>query len=174
MKRIFNKKAYFYPMSELKSIHRFAVDGIEGTTIDFALFKGKKIMVVNVASECGNTPQYQQLQELYETFQDKLVVVGFPCNDFGNQEPGTDSDIQQFCTTRYGVTFPLTSRISIISDDPHPVYQWLTQKSLNGVLDSEVTWNFQKYLLDENGRLVQSLPPSLDPTDESVLDWLSH
>jgi glutathione peroxidase len=159
-------------MTVSDSIHRFSVKGIEGTIIDFAQFKGKKIMVVNVASECGYTPQYAQLQELYETFQDKLVVIGFPCNDFGNQEPGSENEIQAFCSVRFGVTFPLTSKVSILKN-PSPVYQWLMQKSQNGVADSEVTWNFQKYLLDENGHLINVIAPSASPFDEQVLEWLS-
>ena len=157
----------------MDSIHQFKVKGIEGKEIDFAQFKGKKIMVVNVASECGFTPQYQQLQELYEEFQDKLTIVGFPSNDFGGQEPGTNEEIRAFCTLRYGVDFPLAAKTRIKGSDKHPVYQWLTQKSKNGVADSEVQWNFYKYLLDENGHLVQSFPSSVSPLDEKILDWLA-
>lgn len=130
-------------------------------------------MVVNVASECGFTPQYQQLQELYEEFHDKLTIVGFPSNDFGGQEPGTNEEIRAFCTRRYGVDFPLAAKITIKGSEKHPVYQWLTQKSKNGVADSQVQWNFYKYLLDENGHLVQSFPSSVSPLDEQILDWLA-
>ena len=112
----------------MNTIHEFKVEGIEGEEIDFSLFKGKKILVVNVASECGFTPQYQQLQELYEEFKDKLVIVGFPCNDFGGQEPGNDEEIRNFCALRFGVEFPLASKVSILRDRT-PVYQWLTQKT---------------------------------------------
>ncbi len=154
----------------MNTLHSFKVEGIEGEEIDFAAFAGKKIMVVNVASECGLTPQYQQLQELYEEFGDKFVIIGFPANNFGGQEPGSNSDIQAFCSRRYGVSFPLAAKIDIRT---HPVYRWLTQKSENGVLDSQVTWNFQKYLLDESGRLVHCLPPDASPLDEKVLEWLS-
>lgn len=154
------------------SIHQFKVEGIEGSEINFADFEGKKIMVVNVASECGFTPQYQQLQALYQEFRDRLVVVGFPSNDFGGQEPGTNEAIQAFCTQRYGVDFPLAAKIKI-KGSPHPVYQWLTQKSQNGVADSEVRWNFHKYLLDENGHLFKDLPSSVSPLDEPILDWLN-
>jgi len=129
-------------------------------------------MVVNVASECGFTPQYQQLQELYQEFRDKLVIVGFPSNDFGGQEPGTNEAIRAFCTQRYGVDFPLAAKINI-KGSPHPIYQWLTQKTRNGVADSEVRWNFHKYLLDENGHLIQDLPSSVSPLDEPILDWLN-
>lgn len=156
----------------MDSIHQFKVEGIEGSEINFADFSGKKIMVVNVASECGFTPQYQQLQELYQEFRDKLVIVGFPSNDFGGQEPGTNEAIRAFCTQRYGVDFPLAAKINI-KGSPHPIYQWLTQKARNGVADSEVRWNFHKYLLDENGHLIQDLPSSVSPLDEPILDWLS-
>ncbi len=156
----------------MSSIHPFKVEGIEGKEIDFSQWKGKKVMIVNVASECGYTPQYQQLQALYEAFQHKLAIVGFPCNDFGGQEPGDEEEIKAFCTKRYGVTFPLAAKITIRGANAHPIYNWLTQQSQNGVMDSEVSWNFQKYLLDENGYLVKILPPSTNPLDEQVLDWL--
>lgn len=130
-------------------------------------------MIVNVASECGYTPQYQQLQELYEEFIDKLVIVGFPSNDFGGQEPGSNEEIRAFCTQRYGVTFPLSTKVSVKGSGAHPLYRWLTRKAENSVADSEVQWNFQKYLLDENGHLVKHLPSSVSPLDEVVLDWLS-
>ena len=140
-----------------------------GGTIDFSALAGKKILIVNVASECGLTPQYQQLQELYEEFEDKLTIVGFPANNFGGQEPGTNDEIQTFCTRNYGVTFPLATKVDVTT---HPIYRWLTQKSQNGVLDSEVTWNFQKYALDEQGRLVHFFPPATSPLDEEVLNWV--
>ncbi|MDX1941391.1 MAG: glutathione peroxidase [Saprospiraceae bacterium] len=156
----------------MHSIHQFKVAGIEGEEIDFAQFKGKKIMVVNVASECGFTPQYQQLQELYEEFQDKLMIVGFPSNDFGGQEPGTNEEIRAFCTRRYGVSFPLTAKITIKGSNMHPVYQWLTQKTQNGVANSEVQWNFYKYLLDESGHLVKNFSSVVSPLDDEILGWL--
>lgn len=127
-------------------------------------------MIVNVASECGYTPQYQQLQELYEGYGDKLAIVGFPANNFGGQEPGSNNEIKSFCSLRYGVTFPLAAKIDITA---HPVYRWLTRKSENGVADSRVDWNFQKYLLDENGCLIRSLPSSASPLDDEILDWLN-
>lgn len=156
----------------MHSIHSLKVAGIGGKEIDFADFAGKKLLIVNVASECGYTPQYQQLQELYEAFQDKLVIVGFPSNDFGGQEPGTNEEIQTFCKQRYGVTFPLATKITIQGTEVHPVYQWLTQKAQNGVADSAVLWNFQKYLLDEHGQLVQSFPSSVPPLDAEILSWI--
>lgn len=147
------------------SIHQFKVESIDGRTIDFADFAGKTIMVVNVASECGYTPQYAQLQELHENFSDRLVVVGFPCNDFGAQEPGSESEIRTFCARRFGVAFPMAAKVRISGDNPHPIYHWLTQKSLNSVSDSTVSWNFQKYLLDPQGRLLAVFPPSADPVE---------
>ncbi len=156
----------------MPSIHQFKVEGIEGKEIDFSQWKGKKVMIVNVASECGYTPQYEQLQALYEAFQHKLAIVGFPSNDFGGQEPGDHEEIKAFCTTRYGVTFPLAAKISIRGANAHPIYSWLTQQRQNGVMDSDVSWNFQKYLLDENGHLIKFLSPSINPLDEQVLEWL--
>ncbi|MFT4758537.1 MAG: glutathione peroxidase [Paraglaciecola sp.] len=155
---------------KLESIHQFKIAGIDGKGINFADFKGKKVMIVNVASECGYTPQYEQMQELYERFQDKLVIVGFPANNFGGQEPGTHDQIQSFCTKNYGVTFPLTAKIDIQTE---PIYQWLAQKSQNGVLSSEVKWNFSKYLLNENGELVSFFPSGVSPIDDVIVKYIS-
>ena len=143
----------------MHSIHQYKIEGLTGGEIDFSAFAGKKIMVVNVASECGLTPQYQQLQELYEAHKDKLVIVGCPANNFGAQEPGTHDEIRTFCTINYGVTFPLSIKISVKGDDMHPLYQFLTQKNQNGLKDSEVQWNFQKYILDEKGNLTAVIQP---------------
>lgn len=156
----------------MSSIHNYSLPSIEGKTINFADYKGKPILVVNVASECGYTPQYAQLQELYEHFKDKIVVVGVPCNDFGSQEPGNDSQISQFCTLRYGVTFPLTTKVGI-KTDTHPLYQFLTQKALNGVQDSSVKWNFQKYVLNADGQLIGMFPSGTSPLDDAVLQALN-
>lgn len=158
----------------MDSIHRFKVEGIAGNKIDFADFKGKKILVVNVASECGYTPQYAQLQELYETHKDKLIIVGLPSNDFGGQEPGSNAEIAHFCKMRYGVSFPMTEKIHIKGPEIHPLYHWLTHKSENGVMDSEVKWNFQKYLLNETGQLIGIFPPSLNPLEDSLLSQISE
>jgi len=155
----------------MSSIHQYSVEGIGGEEIELSQYKGKKMLVVNVASECGFTPQYQQLQELYEEFQDKLTVLGIPSNDFGGQEPGTNKDIQAFCTDRFGVSFPMAAKVSI-RNNPHPVYQWLQQKQLNGRMDTKVKWNFHKYLLDEDGQLVQSLSSSTSPFDDAILNWI--
>ncbi len=159
-------------MTDTPSIHTFKIESIDGKTINFADYKGKKILIVNVASECGYTNQYAQLQELYELHSDKLVVIGFPSNDFGGQEPGTVAEIQEFCSSKFGVTFPLTTKVNIKSSPVHPIYEWLTQKSRNGVMDANVKWNFNKFLIDENGRLVKALPSSVTPLDEEILNWI--
>ena len=134
----------------MTTLHSFKINSLEGKTIDFSDYTGKKVLIVNVASECGYTPQYAQLQELSEAKSDEIVVIGFPCNDFGGQEPGEAAEIQNFCKVRYGVTFPLTEKVSI-KKDTHPIYKWLTRKSENGVMDGLVSWNFCKFLIDENG-----------------------
>jgi glutathione peroxidase len=149
----------------MSSVHQYTIAGIEGETIDFEDFKGKYILIVNVASRCGYTPQYAQLQELYDNHKDKLVVVGVPCNQFGGQEPGTATEIQKFCNVRYGVTFPLTTKIDVKGTNQHELYKWLTQKSLNGVQDSKVAWNFHKYLINPQGHLVKVYPPAASPFD---------
>ncbi|MEO6538321.1 MAG: glutathione peroxidase, partial [Ferruginibacter sp.] len=128
----------------IKNIYQFKVPALEGGTIDFSAFKGKKILVVNTASACGYTPQYKELEQLYEKYQDKLVIIGFPANNFGGQEPGTNSEIKEFCTKNYGVTFPMAAKISVKGDDTAPIYKWLTNKTENGVLDAEIKWNFNK------------------------------
>ena len=149
----------------MNTIHQFKVKSIEGREIDFAGFAGKKVLIVNVASACGYTPQYVQLQELHETHGERIVVVGFPCNDFGGQEPGEAVQIREFCSLRYGVTFPLSEKISILGSNPHPIYRWLTEKSQNGLSDSRVSWNFQKYFFDEQGQLLGVFPPSCSVFD---------
>jgi len=157
----------------MKSIHEFKAITLDGKPFDFASLKGKKVMVVNTASECGLTPQYKDLQAIYEQYKDKgFVIVGFPANNFGAQEPGTNQEIATFCERNYGVTFPMMAKISVKGEDMAPIYHFLTEKSQNGVQDSEVEWNFQKYLIDENGHLVKVIPPQTLPTDASVVDWI--
>lgn len=141
-------------------------------TLKMADFKGKKLLIVNVASRCGYTPQYEALQKLYETNRDKLVIIGFPCNQFMNQEPGSDEEIGTFCKLNYGVTFPLTTKIDVKGEQQHPVYQWLTQKSLNGKEDYKVSWNFNKFLISENGELLAYFGSSVDPLDKSIVSML--
>ena len=143
-----------------KTIYDFKVVSIDGQPFDLANLKGKKILVVNVASRCGYTPQYAQLEELYKKYSDKnFIIIGFPANNFMGQEPGTNEDIKSFCQKNYGVTFPMMSKISVKGDDIHPLYKWLTSKDLNGFQDSQVKWNFQKYLVDEKGNLVEVIEP---------------
>lgn len=161
-------KIMINPNDTTKSIHQFKVASLDGGTIDFASFKGKKILVVNTASECGYTPQYKELQALYEKFKDKLVVVGFPANNFGGQEPGSNSEIKSFCELNYGVKFPMAAKISVSGDDMSPVYKWLTSKELNGVLDAEIKWNFNKFLLDENGHMIEYFPSKTTPMSEAI------
>ena len=137
------------------TIYQFKVEDLSGKTFDFASLKGKKILIVNTASKCGYTPQYEQLEAIYNKYKNKnFVIVGFPANNFLWQEPGTNAEIATFCQSKYGVTFPMMGKISVKGKDMHPIYQFLTQKKLNGVLDSKVEWNFQKYLIDENGELI--------------------
>ncbi|HHC78891.1 MAG TPA: glutathione peroxidase [Flavobacteriia bacterium] len=156
-----------------ETIYQFKVKTLTDEDFDFATLKGKKVMIVNTASKCGLTPQYKDLQNLYDTYKDKgFVIVGFPANNFAQQEPGTNKEIAEFCQQNYGVSFPMMAKISVKGDDMHPVYQFLTKKEKNGYQDSEVTWNFQKYLLDENGVLVKVIPPKTLPTDESIINWI--
>jgi glutathione peroxidase len=155
-----------------KSIHQFKVASLDGGTIDFASFKGKKILVVNTASECGYTPQYKELQALYEKYKDRLVIVGFPANDFGKQEPGTNEEIKAFCEKNYGVAFPMAAKISVKGKDIAPIYNWLTHKDSNGVMDADIKWNFNKFLLDENGVLIAYFPSKVKPMSEEIVGKL--
>ena len=160
-------------LAQGSGFYDFKVKTLEGDDFDFSSLKGKKVMVVNTASKCGNTPQYKDLEELYEQNKEDLVIIGFPANNFANQEPGSASDIRKFCTENYGVTFPMMEKISVKGNDIHPLYKWLTSKNKNGVMDSEVTWNFQKYLIDENGNLIDVIKPKVKPSSEKVLAWIS-
>lgn len=150
------------------SVHNFSVKALDGGTINFADFKGKKVLIVNTASACGYTPQYKDLETLYEKYKSKLVIVGFPANNFGAQEPGTNSEIKTFCQKNYGVTFPMAEKISVKGDDTAPIYQWLTHKSQNGVLDAEIKWNFNKFLLDENGHIIAKFDSKVTPMSEEI------
>lgn len=161
-------------IAQTKNFHDFTVTTIDGKPFDLKQLKGKKILVVNTASKCGLTPQYEKLQELYETYKDKnFTIIGFPANNFMKQEPGTNEEIKSFCTKNYGVSFLMMSKISVKGDDIHPIYQWLTQKSKNGKMDTEVKWNFQKYMIDENGELVDFLKPRKSPMDEKIISWIN-
>lgn len=160
------------PMAK-ETIYQFKVEDLSGDSFDFSTLKGKKILVVNTASECGLTPQYEQLQAIYEKYKDKnFVIVGFPANNFGAQEPGSNQQIATFCQQNYGVSFPMMAKISVKGGDMHPVYQFLTQKAKNGLEDSEVQWNFQKYLINENGELAKVISPRTLPTDAEIVNWI--
>ena len=156
-----------------RTLHDFTVTDIDGNEFNLATLKGKKVLVVNVASRCGLTPQYEELQKLYSAYQDKnFTVIGFPANNFNNQEPGTNQEIKEFCTGNFGVTFPMMDKISVKGDEMAPLYSWLTQKDENGVLDQEVTWNFQKYMIDEQGHLVDVVMPRESPLSDKIIDWI--
>lgn len=162
-------------MENRANIYSFKVEDIQGNDFDFTSLKGKKIMIVNTASKCGLTPQYQQLQEIYDKYKDQnFVIVGFPANDFMSQEPGTNEEIAVFCELNYGVTFPMMSKISVKGSDMHPLYQFLTQESQNGFADSEVEWNFQKYLINEKGQLEKVVGPKILPTDPVIISWIEE
>lgn len=165
----------FLPKQDVPaSIYDFKVKALDGTTIDFSKFKGKKIMIVNTASLCGNTPQYKSLEALYQKNKDKLVIVGFPANNFGSQEPGSNKEIKEFCSKNYQVTFPMAEKISVKGDDMAPIYQWLTKKEHNAYQDNEVTWNFQKFLINEKGQLVKVFSPRTQPDSKEVLEALAQ
>jgi glutathione peroxidase len=154
-------------------IYSFKVKDIEGKEFDFESLRGKKVMIVNTASKCGLTPQYKELQSLYEQYKDSdFVIIGFPANDFMEQEPGSEKEIAAFCERNYGVTFPMMSKVSVKGKEMEPVYQYLTQKSQNGLKDSEVEWNFQKYLINKNGQLEKVISPRVSPTDDEILEWI--
>lgn len=158
----------------LKSLHDYTVKDIDGNEFDLASLKGKKVLVVNVASKCGLTPQYEELQTLYERYKDRnFVVIGFPANNFNGQEPGSNMEIKEFCEVNYGVTFPMMEKISVAGEDQSPLYKWLTQEAENGVLDQEVTWNFQKFMVDEEGHLVDVVLPRESPMSEKIVNWIT-
>ena len=160
------------PMAK-ETIYQFKVKDLSGETFDFAALKGKKIMIVNTASKCGLTPQYKELEALYKEYSSKgVVIVGFPANNFAGQEPGTNEEIASFCQLNYGVTFPMMDKVSVKGDDMCAIYQFLTQKSKNGLQDSEVQWNFQKYLINEKGELKKVIAPKTLSKDPEILDWI--
>lgn len=161
------------PAVTKENIYQFKVEDLSGKVFDFATLKGKKIMIVNTASKCGNTPQYKGLEATYKEYKDKgFVIVGFPANNFASQEPGTNEEIATFCQMNYGVTFPMMDKVSVKGDDMAAIYQFLTQKSKNGLQDSKVEWNFQKYLINEKGELDKVISPRTLITDPEVIDWI--
>ena len=155
-----------------KSIYELSYTSIDGKEVTISEFRGKKILFVNVASRCGFTPQYEGLEELYEKYSDKITVIGFPANDFMNQEPESNEEIAKFCKTTYGVKFPMSEKTSVVGKDKHEIYKWLTDNSLNGWNDVEPKWNFHKYLVDENGELIAVFPSATKPMSEKILAYL--
>ena len=161
------------PQEQKNTIYDFVVKDIDGNDFNLADLKGKKVMIVNTASECGFTPQYEDLEEIYNKYKDQnFTIIGFPANNFKGQEPGSNEEIKQFCTSKFNVTFPMMSKISVKGEDQAPLYQFLTEKSKNGVLDSEVEWNFQKYLINEDGTLAKVYYSKVKPTDSQITNWI--
>lgn len=155
------------------SIYDFKVDGLSGGKIDLSSYRGKKILIVNTASKCGYTPQYADLEKLAETYKDKLVIIGFPANNFGGQEPGTNDEIKEFCTKNYGVTFPMAAKVSVKGDDIAPIFKYLTEQSKALGFEDPIKWNFTKFLIDENGKLVTVFSHKVNPMSEDILKYLN-
>ncbi|MDZ4838660.1 MAG: glutathione peroxidase [Bacteroidota bacterium] len=155
-----------------KSIYDYTYTDIDGKEVKLSQYKGKKILFVNVASECGFTNQYEALEAVYEKYKGNLVILGFPCNQFGGQEPGTEQEVKAFCSSKFHVTFPMTNKIDVKGKNQHPIYTWLTSKALNGVEDAEVGWNFNKFLIDENGKYVSYYSSRVKPDDASIVGKL--
>ncbi|MBK9727797.1 MAG: glutathione peroxidase [Saprospiraceae bacterium] len=172
---IFFVSISFSQDKNMKTLYDFKVRTIDGKVFDFSTFVGKKILIVNTASECGYTPQYAELEALYKKYGgDQFAIIGFPANNFGAQEPGTNEEIKVFCTKNYGVTFPMMAKISVKGEDIDPLYKWLTLKSENGVEDAEVKWNFQKYLIDKNGHWVSVVSYKENPNCKKIVDWITN
>jgi len=163
-------KSTFYQFLEANPNAK--VKSIDGAEYDYAQLKGKKVLIVNTASECGYTPQYEELEKLYQAYKDKLIILGFPANNFGGQEPGTNEEIKEFCKSKYSVTFPMFEKISVLGDDMAPIYKWLTSKDLNGWNDQQPKWNFNKYLIDEEGNLVKYYSSAVKPMSEEIVSML--
>src|SRR5215212_4983621 len=155
------------------SIYDFKVPGLEGNDIDFSQYKGKKIMIVNTASKCGNTPQYSDLEKLYEKYKDKLVIIGFPANNFGSQEPGSNEEIREFCTKNYGVSFPMAAKVSVKGEDIDPLFKYLVAEAKKLGTEDPIKWNFTKFLVDENGKLITVFHNKVKPMSEEVLKYLN-
>ena len=164
---------FFVSFTAFISIYDFKVPGLEGGQIDFSKFKGKKVLIVNTASKCGNTPQYADLETLYEQHKDKLVIVGFPANNFGAQEPGTNEEIKEFCKKNYGVSFPMAEKVSVKGDDIHPLFQYLTEEAKKLGVEDPIKWNFTKFLLDENGKLIAVIHHKTKVSSEDFLKYLN-
>ena len=162
-------------MAQKKTLYDFTFNDIDGKPFDVSSLKGKKVLIVNVASKCGYTSQYEDLQKLYEKYKSQnFIIIGFPANNFMKQEPGTNAEIKEFCTSKYHVTFPMMEKISVKGDDIHPLYAWLTSKALNGNLDAEVKWNFNKFMVNEKGQVFDYAGSSTKPFDEKFTDWIEN
>lgn len=160
-------------MDNIKTIYDFKVETITGETFDLASLKGKKVMIVNTASKCGLTPQFEQLEQLYKEYKDQnFVIIGFPTNDFMSQDPGSNKEIAEFCQLNYGVTFPMMSKIVVKGKEKHPLYQYLTEKSQNNIDNFDIEWNFQKFLINENGTIDKVISPRTLPNDQAIIDWI--
>lgn len=159
-------------MAQTDSLYSMKYTAIDGTEVSLEQFRGKKVLFVNVASECGFTEQYVELQELHETYGDKVVLIGFPCNQFGGQEPGSEDEIQSFCKKNFGVTFLLAAKIDVKGAGQHPIYTWLTSEALNHSEDGSVKWNFEKFLIDENGNFVEHFGSAVKPMSEKITSLL--
>ncbi|MBV7267720.1 glutathione peroxidase [Winogradskyella luteola] len=155
-----------------ESIYDIKINSLQGKPIDLSEFKGKYILFVNVASKCGFTPQYKDLQKLHETYKDKLVVIGVPCNQFGKQEPGNSNEITEFCEVNYGVSFLITEKIDVKGSNQHAIYRWLTTKAINGKQNSTVKWNFQKYLVDKDGEFLDVFYSITKPMNSRITKHL--
>ena len=163
----------FQVIGQKKTLYDFKATAIDGTEFDFSKLKGKKVLIVNIATECSLAPQLEKLQELYEEFGgDDFEIIAFPCNDFGKQEPGENEEINEVCTSKYAISFPLMEKITIKGDNMHPIYKWLTSSEENGVLESKVTWNYQKFIIDESGQVVDSFSPISSPKSNRIMEWL--
>ncbi len=156
-----------------KTLYDFTAKTIDGKEFGFSSLKGKKVLIVNIATECSLASQLKKLQELYEEYGgDDFEIIAFPCNDFGKQEPGDSEHILDVCTNKFGITFQIMEKIAIKGDDSHPIYKWLTSSEENGTLDAKVTWNYQKFLIDENGEVVDSFSPISSPKSNRMIEWL--
>jgi glutathione peroxidase len=155
------------------NIYDFKVSSLDGNSIDFSKYKVKKILIVNTASQCGYTKQYADLEKLYEQYKGNLVIIGFPANNFGGQEPGTNKEIKEFCSKNYGVTFPMAEKISVKGEDIHPLFQYLTSKEKNGQMNADIKWNFTKFLINKDGKLVAVFPSSVNPMSEEITKYLN-
>ncbi len=173
--KLYKSSATYVPQPAMENFHDLSATTIEGATYDFDQLKGKRVLIVNTASRCGFTPQYADLEKLHKQFgDDGFVVLGFPCNQFGFQEPGSAGDISSFCEENFGVSFQMMEKVDVKGRDAHPVYQWLCDKARNGVEDHKVAWNFHKFLVDEEGRLVASLRSGVGPLDDVIVDFANR